>query len=61
MLGWRAELQERWGNRAALLLSESERRFLRAVAETLQRALNAEAVILFGSTARGERMPEVVL
>jgi predicted nucleotidyltransferase len=31
---------------------------LRAVAETLQRALNAEAVILFGSTARGEATPE---
>jgi predicted nucleotidyltransferase len=61
MLEWRAELQERWANRAALPLSEAKRRFLRAVAETLQRALNAEAVILFGSMARGERMPEVVL
>jgi predicted nucleotidyltransferase len=58
MLGWRAELQERWANRTALPLSEAERRFLRAVAETLQRALNAEAVILFGSTARGEATPE---
>lgn len=30
MLGWRAELQERWASRAALPLSEAEQRFLRA-------------------------------
>lgn len=58
MLGWRAKLQERWTNCTALPLGEAERRFLCDIAETLQRALNAEAVILFGSMARGEATPE---
>jgi len=61
MCGGRANLQERWANRATLPLSEAEQRFFCAVASALQRALSAEAVILFGSTARGEATPEVVL
>ncbi|GIV05973.1 MAG: hypothetical protein KatS3mg016_1548 [Fimbriimonadales bacterium] len=58
MRGWRAKLQKRWANHATLPLSEAERRFLRAVAETLQRTLNAESVILFGSAARSEATPK---
>jgi hypothetical protein len=55
MLGWRVKLQGRGANRVALPLNEAERRFLRAVAKTLQHALNAESVILC------EASPEVVL